>query len=145
MQSQGQVRALNAQWTHRWSSGPWAWHRDWDTRGSLKVLERTSCHYGHDFHTVLKTGRQLYQTFPFVLKKVRRVSENRIRRKQIGAFCWRCCSSTIIVLSEGAQQEAANCVQFWHLPPFSPRPTMLTLEILMRCINYSYRVPSQIE
>jgi len=61
------------------------------------VLERTSCHYGHDFHSVLKqtaslgwqtaiSGFFLESLAMFVLTKVRGVSENRIKGRQIGAF-----------------------------------------------------------
>jgi len=58
----------------------------------------------------------------FVLTKVRGVSENRIKGRQIGAFCCCCCCyCSIILLSAGQQQEAAICIQFWHLPLSYPR------------------------
>lgn len=169
MHSQGQAGAQNAQWTHRWRCSGSFWsgldrfrHRDWDNKGTPGVLERTSCHYGHDFHTASEPPPPLTSSMAsvlschhshaqFVLKKVRRVSENRIKWRQIGAFCWChclccCCYCSIILLSAGATggSRLYTILALVSILPVAAWP-LLTVEILMRRINYSYKVPSQIE
>jgi len=134
MHSQGRAGAQNAQWTHRWDSGSRVvLGSDRDNKGGWKcwsaqvaIMAMISTPSWN--RPPLSVGRQLYLGFflaslaMFVLTKVRGVSENRIKGRQIGAFCCCCCCyCSIILLSAGQQQEAAICIQFWHLPLSYPR------------------------
>jgi len=81
----------------------------------------------------------------FVLTKVRDVSENRIKGRKIEAFVL----LLLLLFHHPVERRTAtggcHLYTILALASILPSAACSTLEILMRYINYSYKVPSQIE
>jgi len=121
MHSQGRAGAQNAQWTHRWDSGSRVvLGSDRDNKGGWKcwsaqvaIMAMISTPSWN--RPPLSVGRQLYLGFflaslaMFVLTKVRGVSENRIKGRQIGAFV---AAAVVIVPSSCWAQDSNRRLPF---------------------------------
>jgi len=158
MHSQGRAGAQNAQWTHRWDSGSRVvLGSDRDNKGGWKcwsaqvaIMAMISTPSWN--RPPLSVGRQLYLGFFLgVTRYVRAHKGERCQRKSHkGKANWSLLLLLLLLLFHHPVERrtatgGCHLYTILALAPILPSVACLTLEILMRCINYSYKVPSQIK
>lgn len=114
------------------------------------MLGRTSCHYGHDFHTTHDPpgtrARIRYRDFIPSLSPVRAQKGETCQRKshKTKANWWPLLAFLLLLFHRPVERPGATGGSTLYTTVRLCR-ALLTLEILMRRINYSHKVLRQIE